>query len=184
MITLDRLIGGRIILRNWEKKDYNDLFEYASLSNIGPMVGWQPHKSIAESKEIIKKFITDDDVYALELAKEKKVIGSVGFHNRSFDSKYDNFNKREITIVINPKYWNNGYAYEASNLLIEYAFNHIGLDMVWMCCNVNNKKSQNICNKQHYIYVCTKNIIMERVNNKKVKMKYFVLFNKDYNKNK
>lgn len=176
------LMGDRIILRNWEKKDCQDLFEYASLSNIGPTVGWQPHKNVDESKKIIEKFINDDDVYALELKSEKKVIGSVGFHNRNFDSKYDNISKREITIVINPMYWNNGYAHEASNLLIDYAFNVLGLDMVWMCCNVNNKKSQKICNKQHYIYVCTKDVILQRLDNKKVRMKYYVLFKNTYNK--
>ena len=177
---MNKLIGDRIILRNWKKKDCNDLFEYASMPNIGPTVGWQPHKNIDESIKIIEKFIADDDVYALELKEEKKVIGSVGFHNRSFDSKYNNKNKREITIVINPIYWNKGYAYEASNLLIEYAFNNLGLDMVWMCCNEKNEKSQTICQKQHYTYVSTKDVVLERVNNKKVKMKFFVLSKKDY----
>jgi hypothetical protein len=56
--------------------------------------------------------------------------------------------------------------------------------MVWMCCNVNNKKSQKICKKQNYIYACTKDVVLERVNNKKIKMKYYVLFKNDYNKNK
>lgn len=181
---MNKLTGNRIILRNWQKEDYNDLYEYASLPNIGPMVGWQPHENIDESIRIVEKFITDDDVYALELIEEKKVIGSVGFHNRSFDSKYDKKNKREITMVINPLYWNKGYAYEASNLLIDYAFNDLGLDMVWMCCNVNNKKSKKICQKQNYIYACTKDVVLERVNNQKVKMQYYVLSKDDYNKNK
>ena len=91
---MNRLIGNRIILRNWQKVDCKDLYEYASLPNIGPMVGWQPHKNIDESIKIVEKFINDDDVYALELIEEKKVIGSVGFHNRSFDSKYDKKNKK------------------------------------------------------------------------------------------
>lgn len=172
------LIGDRIILRNWTKEDSKDLFEYASLPYIGPTVGWQPHKNINESEKIINQFIKDDDVYALELKSKKKVIGSVGFHNRNFDSKYDHFSKREITVVINPLYWNNGFAYEASNLLIKHAFNDLELDMVWMCYNVDNKKSKKICKKQHYSYVCTKEVIMQRVNNKKVIMKFFVLFRK------
>lgn len=181
---MNTLKGDRIVLRNWKENDYNDLFEYASLPDIGPVVGWQPHKDINESKEIIKKFINDDDVYALELIEENKIIGSVGFHNRNFDQKYDNVKKREITIVINPMYWNNGYAYEASNILIDYAFDKLGLDMVWMCCNINNNKSKKICNKQHYRYICTKNVILKRLNNKQVKMEYYILTKNNYNKNK
>lgn len=180
---MNKLTGDRIILRDWKIDDCTDLYEYASLPNVGPTVGWQPHKNIAESKDIIKKFITDNDVYAMELKKEKKVIGSVGFHNRNFDEKYESKKKREITIVINPLYWNNGYAYEASNLLIDYAINDLKLDMVWMCCNINNNKSQKICSKQKYTYVCTKDVTMQRLNNKKVKMNYYVLFKSDYIRN-
>lgn len=181
---MNTLKGNRIVLRNWKENDYNDLFEYASLPDIGPMVGWQPHKDIDESKEVIRKFINDDDVYALELIEENKIIGSVGFHNRNFDQKYNSINKREITIVINPMYWNNGYAYEASNILIDYAFNKLGLDMVWMCCNINNNKSKKICNKQHYSYACTKDVILQRLNNKQVKMEYYILTKNDYNESK
>ena len=43
----------RLILRMWSKKDADDLYGYARNPNVGPVAGWKPHGSRAESKYII-----------------------------------------------------------------------------------------------------------------------------------
>ena len=45
----------RLILRPWEESDANDLFQYASNPEVGPIAGWPVHTSVENSKEIIKK---------------------------------------------------------------------------------------------------------------------------------
>jgi len=44
----------RLILRSWEERDANDLFQYASNPDVGSIAGWHVHTSIENSKEIIK----------------------------------------------------------------------------------------------------------------------------------
>ena len=67
---MKELEGKRIKLRNWNKSDLVDLYEYACLPDIGPKAGWTPHKNIDESSKIIDLFISNNDVYAIELKKK------------------------------------------------------------------------------------------------------------------
>ena len=45
----------RILLRYWQESDAEALFKYASDSDVGPRAGWPAHKSVEESREIIRK---------------------------------------------------------------------------------------------------------------------------------
>ena len=44
----------RLLLRRWTDADADSLFEYAKNPAVGPIAGWPPHKSIEESKEVIR----------------------------------------------------------------------------------------------------------------------------------
>ena len=44
----------RLILRPWTEADAESLFEYAKDPDVGPIAGWPPHKSIEESRNVIK----------------------------------------------------------------------------------------------------------------------------------
>lgn len=171
---MERIDGKRIILRDWNENDVKDLFEYAVLDNVGPSAGWKPHKNIEESKQILKSFIQSSEVYAIELKKENKVIGSIGFHNRILNEEYNNLKQKEIAIVINPQYWGNEYAKEAINLLIDYGFNSQKLDLIWICHHLDNKKTERIIEKCNFKYVFQKDVVLERLNNKVVTMKYYI----------
>ena len=81
-------------MRNWQISDSKDLFEYAKSDLVGPNAGWKPHESIDKSLEIIKMFIKDNDVYAIELKSENKVIGSIGIHNSCPDKDLSTLNQR------------------------------------------------------------------------------------------
>lgn len=175
---MKKLVGKRIILRQWKKEDLKDLFEYAKLDSVGPNAGWKPHKNIKESKEILESFIKENEVYAIELKNESKVIGSIGFHDRIIDKKYEALNQREIGIALNPKYWGNEYSKEAINLLIQYGFKTLKLDMIWMCHHEENTKSEKMIKKCGFKYCLEKEITLERLNNEKVLAKFYTLKNK------
>lgn len=53
-------------------------FCLASGSRVGPMAGWKPHETLAETKELLRNFIEQDDTWAVEYKESRKVIGSVG----------------------------------------------------------------------------------------------------------
>ena len=46
----------RILLRPWREDDAEALFKYAADPDVGPRAGWPPHKSVEESREVIKNF--------------------------------------------------------------------------------------------------------------------------------
>lgn len=169
----------RLILRNWKLSDSKDLFEYAKSELVGPNAGWQPHKNEDESIKIIEKFINDDDVYAIELKSENKVIGSVGIHKRFPDDKLKEPNQREIGYVLSPKYWGNGYVPEAVKKVIDYCFEDMKLDIIWCGHFDFNDKSKRVIEKCGFEYKFSKEELLERLDNKKVTILFYNKVNED-----
>lgn len=46
----------RLVLRKWTEADAESLYEYAKDSEVGPIAGWPPHKSVEESLDVIKMY--------------------------------------------------------------------------------------------------------------------------------
>ena len=55
----------RLILRRWEKNDAESLYEYAKDPDIGPIAGWPAHRSIEESRDVIKNVFNGKEAYAI-----------------------------------------------------------------------------------------------------------------------
>ena len=67
----------RLILRPWEEKDANDLFQYASNPEVGPIAGWPVHTSVENSREIIKSYLSAPEIYAIVLKETMQPVGSI-----------------------------------------------------------------------------------------------------------
>ena len=70
----------RILLRYWEESDAESLFKYASDSDVGPRAGWPAHKSVEESREIIRTFFHNDTTWAIVLKETGEAIGCIGYY--------------------------------------------------------------------------------------------------------
>lgn len=46
----------RLVLRKWTEADAESLYEYAKDSEVGPIAGWPPHKSVEESLDVIEMY--------------------------------------------------------------------------------------------------------------------------------
>lgn len=149
---MDKITTERLILREWKESDSADLYEYACNELVGPNAGWPPHQNEDESKEIIKMFINDQSVYAIELKSTGKVIGGIGMHDRSPDLALKELDQREIGYVLNPKYWGNGYVPEAVNGLIDFGFQEMNLDLIWCGHYEENAKSKRVNEKCGFEY--------------------------------
>ena len=57
----------RFLLRPWRECDAEALFKYASDPDVGPRAGWEPHKSVEESLQIIRTIFGGDHMWAIEL---------------------------------------------------------------------------------------------------------------------
>ena len=105
----------RLIIRQWEKKDYKDLYEYASLDEVTKFLCWSTYKDEQAAidrinfllEEYQKESIEND--FAIELKSENKVIGSIGFMHYSTKNE----GSIELGFVLNPNYQGHGYMTEA-----------------------------------------------------------------------
>lgn len=117
----------RLLLREWRSTDVDDLFEYAKDPDTGPNAGWQPHQNKEESAKIIEMFQREQQVWAIVEQKDQKVIGSIGLHQ---DQHRRNDKSRMLGYVIAKAYWGKGYATEAAQAVLRYAFTNLELELV------------------------------------------------------
>lgn len=121
----------RLILRQWYESDAEMLFRYASDPEVGPRAGWLPHKSVEESREIIKLVFSAEGMWAVELKENHEVIGCVGYLPASNSNLPIADNECEVGYWIARPYWGQGICTEALNAIIDYAFNEKGFKVLW-----------------------------------------------------
>lgn len=134
----------RLILRQFTEDDLDDLFEYAQSPNVGPNAGWAPHKTKEDTAKILKMFIEENEVWAIVEKKSNKVIGSYGLHN---DRKRNNSKAKMIGYVLSEKFWGNAYVPEATNRVLEYAFNELDLNIISVYHFPFNERSKRVIEK-------------------------------------
>lgn len=145
----------RLIIRPWKNEDLNDFYEYASVDGVGQMAGWNPHKSKEESQEILKLFIEDKNVFALELKANRKVIGSIGLEEIGIDlgELYINLLGREIGYVLSKEYWGQGLMPEAVMSVMDYCYKNLNCEFLQCSHAVENKQSKRVIEKVGFQYV-------------------------------
>ena len=154
-ITGVKLTTDRLILRPFRATDLQDLNAYASMDGLGQMAGWLPHKSLAESREILGMFMAEKKVLALEF--QGKVIGSAGIERYS-EEKYPEYaalQGREIGYAMSKDYWGRGLMPEAVQAVIKYLFEEIGLDFIMVGHFEWNNQSRRVIEKCSFRYVRT-----------------------------
>lgn len=178
-VTNIRLETPRLILRAFKEGDLNDLYEYASVDGVGEMAGWKHHESIAETKDILQKFISDKNVLALESKSNGKVIGSLGLHTSwaNNDEKYSDLKVKEIGYVLSKDYWGQGLMPEAVRAVIDYCFNVLGLDALTVGHFAHNSRSKRVIEKSGFTFVGEGEFTAKQLN-KTFLEKQYILFRK------
>lgn len=145
---MKKLETNRLVLRGLELGDLENFYNYAKKPNIGPRAGWNPHASIEESLMILSRMIKDNEVWAITLKGQNKIIGTIGLHQR--DQKDETY--REIGYVLDDLYWNQGIVTEAVKEIISYALSNLGLKRVTCGHNPINKASRRVIEKAGFVY--------------------------------
>lgn len=141
---MNRIITDRLILRRFKLSDLNDFFEYAKNPNVGPNAGWEFHKNKEESLNLLNNFVKSDEVWAIELKGESKVIGSIGLHK---DRKRENKSACMMGYVLGEDYWGQGYATEAARAVIKYAFERMNASILSVYHYSFNERSKSVISK-------------------------------------
>jgi len=139
----------RLILRGFQLEDLDDIYEYAKNPNVGPMAGWKPHSSKEESLSILKSFIEKEEVWAIVLKENNKVIGSLGIHK---NHKRDNPNARSLGYVLSEDYWGRGLMTEVVKRAVKFVFEEMNIDLLVVFHYPHNVRSKRVIEKCGFKY--------------------------------
>ncbi|MBO7074235.1 MAG: GNAT family N-acetyltransferase [Bacteroidales bacterium] len=110
----------RILLRHWRDDDAETLFKWASDPDVGPRAGWPPHKSVEESREVIKTVFNNDSNWAIVLKATGEVIGAIGYGPSCECELPARDNEPLCGYWIAKPYWNQGICTEALKLMMDH----------------------------------------------------------------
>ncbi len=134
----------RLVLRQFDPGDAVDVFAYAQSPAVGPMAGWPPHRTIEESRAIVQHFMRCGDVWAIVEKKTGRVIGSIGLHA---DGKREVEGSRMLGYVLGEAHWGQGYATEAAQAALRFAFEQKQCTIVSAYHFPNNSRSKRVIKK-------------------------------------
>lgn len=117
----------RLLLRGFREGDAVQMYGYAANPNVGPPAGWAPHRSLEESRRVVRMFIQADNVWAIVDKARERVIGSVGLQR---DAKRSTDDVRMLGYVLAEEHWGRGLTTEAARRAIRYAFEEAGVLLV------------------------------------------------------
>lgn len=145
-----RIESERLILRNWEDSDIEDIVEGLNNINVSKWMASVPFPyTIDDAKCFIEHTKTLDEkskmAFAIVLKENNKVIGG---------TEITNINKKDGTagggIWLNETYQKNGYGTEAFAARIKYAFDELGLRRIENGYFPGNEKSKRMQEKLGY----------------------------------
>ena len=137
----------RLILRHWEESDAEDLYRYASDPDVGPVAGWPPHRSAAESLEVIRNVLSRPECYAVCLKEDGRPVGAVELRLNGVTDMTDRDDECELGYWLGKPFWGRGLMPEAARELIRRGFEDLGMRRIWCGYYEGNAKSKRVQEK-------------------------------------
>lgn len=138
----------RLILQEYKTSDWQAAHVYCQQAEILKYEAWGPNTK-EQTQEFIQQaiaFSKEEPRRTFELCivlKEKAVlIGGCGFRIHAENSKRGDFG-----YIVNPIYWNQGYATEASKGLLNYMIQQHQITEIEATCDVLNIASRKVLEK-------------------------------------
>ena len=150
----------RLILRQFNENDAENLYKYAKDPEIGPLAGWLPHKNVDESKRVIKEILSKPETYAICLKTDSKAIGAIDLKLKGqTDMTTAKEDECELGYWLGKPFWGQGIVPEAAKEMIRHAFEDLSMNAIWCGYYDGNIKSKRVQEKLGFEYVrTTKNL--------------------------
>ena len=142
----------RLILRRWEKNDAESLYEYAKDPDVGPIAGWPAHRSIEESRDVIKNVFNGKEAYAICLKTDNRAIGAIELQLNGHTDMTERDDECELGYWLGKPFWGQGIVPEAVKEMLRHAFEEIGMTTVWVGYYEGNAKSKRVQEKCGFRY--------------------------------
>lgn len=110
----------RITLRPWQDSDAKALYKYARDPDVGPRAGWPPHRSEAESLEIIRTVFNNPTTWAIVWNETGEAIGAIGYGSSCDCSLPAREGEPTVGYWVAKPYWGQGICTEALRLMMEH----------------------------------------------------------------
>lgn len=137
----------RLLLRKIKMADAQDMYDYASRSEVTRYLLWYEHPDLGFTKRYIAYLDTQYRAgkfydFAIIERESKKMIGTCGFTRLDEEKKMG-----EIGYVLHPSFWGRGYATEAVTAIIRFGFEKMGLCRIEGRYMANNTASCRVMEK-------------------------------------
>ena len=142
----------RLILRKWTEEDAENLYKYAKDPDVGPVAGWPPHKSIEESRAVIRDVFNGAECYAICEKENNQAIGAVELKLKGHTDMTDREDECELGYWLGKPFWGRGYMPEASRELLRHGFEDLGMTTIWCAYYDGNLKSKRVQEKLGFVY--------------------------------
>ncbi|MCR4572597.1 MAG: GNAT family N-acetyltransferase [Lentisphaeria bacterium] len=139
----------RLILRPFEEKDAEDMFEYLKKPAVN-CFACMKLDSLEEAKEEARRRADDTDLYfAIVLKENGKVIGEIDAAPEATAPDEDNVPQDTFSPcwMLNKAYHGKGYGYEAAHAFFDYLFNEKGARRIYTYTEDYNIPCQRLCEK-------------------------------------
>lgn len=134
----------RLVLRGFREGDAVAVYGYATNPNVGPAAGWAPHRSLEESRRIVRMFIQADNVWAIIDKARDRLVGSIGLQR---DGKRSTDDARMLGYVLAEECWGKGFTTEAARRVVQYGFEEEGLALISAYHYPFNARSKRVIEK-------------------------------------
>lgn len=142
MITHGQMESERIILRPLSLEDAEDLYEFTSDEETTRFI-YEPYKDVNQAKRVLANYYLKEPIgkYAIVLKESNKVIGVIEFRVKEETMGGD------LGYTLSRHFWGKGYMTEAGELILELAFNVLGLERVFAATDVRNTASARLMSR-------------------------------------
>lgn len=144
-----KLVTNRLVIRPFNFSDDLDLYEMCKDPLTAYNAGWSPHPNIRTTRNVILGYAYGDETYAVILKENNKLIGTISLYKANIRK---NINCRELGFCMNKIYRNCGYMSEAVEVMLDYGFKELHLDLIMVCHHEKNNASKAVINKFPFVY--------------------------------
>lgn len=138
------LESARLLLRPFEMKDANDVYEACKEPELGRGCGWPVHVSLEHSKAVLQNILIHPGTWAILSKADGRVIGSISLMEGEEANLALENEEAELGFWLNKDFWKQGLMQEAGSLVIAWAFEERGKKRLKAAYATWNEASGNV----------------------------------------
>ncbi|MFT5753973.1 MAG: ribosomal-protein-alanine N-acetyltransferase [Flavobacterium sp.] len=148
----------RLLLREMRHEDAEALFDMDSNPNVHTYLWQKPYTNINDIYSYIEMVRSQYDRnkigrFSTIIKETNELIGWTGIKYIDDHIENGNTNFYDYGYRLNEKYWNKGYATEASKAWLEYGFNQMKIDEMNAYTHLENGASNHILQKVGFSFI-------------------------------